>query len=307
MRHLLAGIMVAGLTAPVAALAQEPAGPQPVQRQVRRMSAPPVQVQGQCAAVPMRLINNIPVVEVRIGGQGPFLFAIDTGAAGHGRISQALAERLGLSVVGEARTPAPGGTTETRPIYGAGPITLGGVTFNGAGLLVLSTARGPNPGWDGILGIDMFRDLTLTLDYGSGVAMVGRATVTDGVAANFEQGIATIPVEIAGRTFNVDLDTGNGAGGLFLPEAEARALPLSGEPVARGTARTSFGAFAIMEAPLGAPITVGGTALNHRAVGWPPARGSGNLGSRALAGMVLRVDRPNSRVALAISGARPAC
>jgi len=306
MRHLFAGIVLCSVPAPVAAMTQEPAGPQPM-RQVRRMSAPPVQIEGRCAAVPMRLLNNIPVVQVRIGGQGPFLFAIDTAAGGHGRISRALAERLGLSVVGEARTPAPGGTTATRPIYGAGPIALGGVTFSGAGLLVLDTARGPDPGWDGIFGIDMFRDLTLSLDYGNAVAGLSQAPVTDGVAATFDAGVPNIPIVIAGRSFQVDLDTGNGAGGLFLPEAEARALPLSGEPVARGRARTSFGELSIMEAPLSAQVTVGGTALNHHMVGWPPARGSGNLGSRALGGTLLRVDRRNGRVSITISGARPAC
>lgn len=303
MRYLFAGIAMLAAVAPIAAAAQD----QPVQRQVRRVSAPPVQVAGSCAMVPMRLVNNIPVVEVSIGGQGPFLFAIDTGAAGHGRISQALAERLGLSIVGEARTPAPGGATEARPIYGAGPIALGGVTFSNAGLLVLSTARGPNPGWDGVLGIDMFRELILTIDYGNNVAGVSRTTVVGGVAASFDAGIPNIPVEIAGRTFNVDLDTGNGAGGLFLREADARALPLSGPAVERGRARTSFGEFAIMEAPLGAPVTVGGNPLNHRHVGWPPARGEGNLGSRALAGSVLRLDRQNSRVTIAASAARPSC
>jgi hypothetical protein len=304
MHRLLAGIAVLALAGP--AVAQEQPA-QSAQRQVRRVSAPPVQVEGNCATVPMRLLNNIPVVEVTIGGQGPFLFAIDTGAAGHGRISQALAERLGLAVIGEARTPAPGGTTENRPIYGAGPIALGGVTFSGAGLLVLSAARGPNPGWDGILGIDMFRELTLTIDYGNSVAGVSRAPLTQGVAASFNAGIPNIPVEIAGRTFRVDLDTGNGAGGLFLREADARALPLSGAPVERGRARTSFGEFAIMEAPLGAPVTVGGNALNHHMVGWPPARGDGNLGSRALAGSILRVDRRSGRVSIAASAARPAC
>lgn len=303
MRYVLAGIaMLAGAT-PITAAAQD----QPVLRQVRRVSAPPVEVAGNCATVPMRLVNNIPVVEVRIGGQGPFLFAIDTGAAGHGRISQALAERLGLSVVGEARTPAPGGTTEARPIYGAGPIALGGVTFSNAGLLVLSTARGPNPGWDGVLGIDMFRALTLTIDYGNAIAGVSHTAVTGGVAATFDAGIPNISVEIAGHIFSVDLDTGNGAGGLFLREADARALPLSGAPVERGRARTSFGEFAIMEAPLGAPVTVGGNALNHHMVGWPPARGEGNLGSRALGGSVLRLDRPNSGVAIAPSAEPPAC
>jgi hypothetical protein len=70
-------------------------------------------VTGSCASVPI-LPAAIPVVEVTIGGKGPYKFAIDTGAQGHGRISTALAEELGLPKVGEVGTPAPGGTVATR-------------------------------------------------------------------------------------------------------------------------------------------------------------------------------------------------
>lgn len=293
-----------------AAAAQEPL-PQPPQPQpqiVRRTSAPPVEVAGSCAAVPMQLIHDMPVVEVRIGGQGPFLFGIDTGAGGHGRITRALAERLGLQAVGEAHTAAPGGTTEVRPIYGAGPIAVGGITFTGAGLLALSALPGAPGGLDGIIGIDMLKELTLTLDYAHGVAMLSRTPVTGGVAATFDDGTPWIAVEIAGHSYNVRLDTGNGASGLFLEEAAARALPLAGAPIERGRARTSFGEFVIMEAPLGAPVTIGGVRLPQATtVGWPPARGSGNLGSRALAGATLRLDRIHNRVEIATPAAPPAC
>src|SRR5688572_31876065 len=74
-------------------------------------------VSGTCASVPI-LPAAIPVVEVTIGGKGPYKFAIDTGAQGHGRISAELAEELRLPKVGEVGTPAPGGTVATRPVYG---------------------------------------------------------------------------------------------------------------------------------------------------------------------------------------------
>src|SRR6188508_2577354 len=79
-------------------------------------------VTGGCASVPI-LPGAIPVVEVTIGGKGPYKFAIDTGAQGHGRISTALAEQLGLPKVGEVGTPAPGGAVASRPVYGAPEIS----------------------------------------------------------------------------------------------------------------------------------------------------------------------------------------
>src|SRR5690348_11970915 len=85
-------------------------------------------VSGTCGSVPI-LPGAIPVVEVTIGGKGPYRFAIDTGAQGAGRISTALAEQLKLPRVGEARTPAPDGAVAARPIYGAPEVSVGDVSF----------------------------------------------------------------------------------------------------------------------------------------------------------------------------------
>src|SRR6478609_11174843 len=96
-------------------------------------------VSGTCGSVPI-LPGAIPVVEVTIGGKGPYKFAIDTGAQGHGRISTALAEQLGLPKVGEVGTPAPGGTVATRAVYGAPEVSVGAVSFRNLDLVALSSA-----------------------------------------------------------------------------------------------------------------------------------------------------------------------
>src|SRR5688572_634206 len=203
-------------------------------------------VSGTCASVPI-LPAAIPVVEVKIGGKGPYKFAIDTGAQGHGRISTALAEELGLPKVGEVGTPAPGGTVATRPVFGASEVSVGGVSFRNVDLAALSTVRGPQGEWDGILGNELLTLLPLTLDYGNARARFGGPGLDEGLPIRFDRGIPILPVAIAGKEFAVHFDSGNGAGGLFLDEDAAKALPLAGEPVARGTARTSFGDFPMME------------------------------------------------------------
>jgi hypothetical protein len=116
-----------------------------------------------------------------------------------------------------------------------------------------------------------------------------------------------LPVEIAGQKFKVHFDSGNGAGGLFLDEAAARALPLGGEPVERGRARTSFGDFAIMEAPLTITATVGGTPLSINEIGWPSPRPGGNLGSRALAGLSVTIDAKSDLAVVERSTTPPRC
>src|SRR6478735_7486941 len=246
-------------------------------------------VTGTCASV-LILPGPIPVVEVTIGGKGPYKFAVDTGAQGAGRISTALAEELKLPKVGEARTPAQGGEVATRPIYGAPEVSVGDVSFKNIDLVAMSSVRGPQGEWDGILGNELMTLLPLTLDYGNARARFGGPGLSEGLPVKFDSGIPVLPVAIAGKEFRVHFDSGNGAGGLFLDEAAAKGLPLGGEPVARGNARTSFGDVPVMEAPLTISATVGGTPLTLNAVGWPSPRPGGNLGSRAMAGLSVTID-----------------
>ncbi len=263
-------------------------------------------VSGGCAVVPI-LPAAIPVVEVTIGGKGPYRFAIDTGAQGHGRISAALAEELGLPKVGEVGAPAPGGTIATRAVYGAPELSVGNVSFKNLDLVALSTVRGPLTDWDGILGNELLELLPLTLDYGNARARFGGAALVEGLPISFDRGIPVLPLDIAGHQFAVHFDSGNGAGALFLEEEAAKALPLAGEPASRGTARTTFGEFAVLEAPIAVSVTVGTARLPIRAVGWPTPRAGGNLGSRGMAGMTVTIDAATQLAWVERSGRPPSC
>jgi len=263
-------------------------------------------VSGTCGSVPM-LPGTIPVVEVTIGGKGPYKFAIDTGAQGAGRISTALAEQLRLPKVGEARVAAPGGEVATRPIYGAPEVSVGGVSFKNIDLVATSAVHGPQGEWDGVLGNELLTLLPLTLDYGNARARFGGPGLSEGLPVTFDRGIPLLPIEVAGQKFRVPFDSGNGAAGLFLDEAIARGLPLAGEPVARGTARTSFGDFAVMEAPLTISVTVGGTPLSLNAIGWPSPRPGGNLGSKAMAGLSVTFDHKSKLAVVERSTNPPRC
>ena len=265
-----------------------------------------VAAMGGCAVVPI-LPASIPVVEVTLGGKGPYRFAIDTGAQGHGRISTELAAELGLPQVGEVQTPAPGDTAATRPVFGAPEVSVGDVSFKNLDLVALSDVRGPEGEWDGILGNALIELLPLTLDYGNGRLRFGGPGLMQGLPIAFDRGIPIFPVDIAGTRFRVHFDSGNGAGALFLDEDEAQGLKFSGDPVQRRTARTSFGDFAVMEAPLAVSVTIDGTPLPIRAVGWPSPRPGGNLGSRGMAGMSVTIDSRAQLATIEPSGLPPRC
>jgi hypothetical protein len=230
---------------------------------------------------------------VKIGGKGPYRFAIDTGAEGHGRISTALAKELGLPKVGEAGSSA-------RPVFGAPEISVGGVSFKNPDLVAVSELSEGQ--WDGVLGNALLALLPVTLDYGAARVRFGGPELTEGLPIGFDRSVPVLPVEIAGKRFKVPFDSGNGAAALFLDEAAARALPLAGEPV-----RTGSGDVAAMEAPLAVPVTAGTVRLPIQAVGWPSPRSGGNLGSRAMAGMAVTIDTASQLAHVAYSAAPPRC
>lgn len=284
----------------LACLALAPAGPAAAQ-DIAGLS-----VSGTCASVPI-LPGAIPVVEVTIGGKGPYKFAIDTGAQGAGRLSTALAEQLKLPKVGDARTPAADGAVATRPIYGAPEVSVGSVSFKNIDLVAMPPVRGPQGEWDGVLGNELLTLLPLTLDYGNARVRFGGPGLSEGLPITFDHGAPVLPIEVAGQKFRVPFDSGNGAGGLFLDEAVAKTLPLAGEPVSRGTARTSFGDFPVIEAPLTITVTVGGTPLSLNAIGWPSPRPGGNLGSRAMAGLSATFDHKSELARVERSTNPPRC
>src|SRR5215813_2511265 len=61
------------------------------------------------AVAPMQFRGGMPVIEVKLNRQGPFVFAIDTGAGMQADIDPSIAEQLKLEPVGKIRTGDPSG------------------------------------------------------------------------------------------------------------------------------------------------------------------------------------------------------
>ena len=185
------------------------------------------------ADVPMLRSGHMPAVHVMLNGQGPFLFAIDTGGAGTARVDTALAERLGLAKVGEARGGDPSGrNARTMALVAIDSLQIGGARFEGLQAAVRDMREMPlGEKVDGILGFGLFAGCLLTLDYPANVVRMARgelppANGRDVLAFTRERGIPTARITVAGREMDAHVDAGF-MGGISLPEAEAGRLPLS--------------------------------------------------------------------------------
>jgi hypothetical protein len=248
---------------------------------------------GGCASVPI-LPAAIPVVEVRIGGKGPYRFAIDTGTPGHGRITPALAAELGFPQVGASDGP---------PVFGASEVSVGGVSFKNLDLLALGPRDSSAPEVDGVLGSGLLQLLPLTLDFGNGRVRFGGVELSEGLLLDFDRGVPVLPVEITGNRFPVRFDTGNPSAALFLDEEAATALPLAGEPVEWLGLDTA----GHTEAPLAVSVTAGNVALAIRTIAWPAPREHGNLGARGMAGMTVTLDATSELATVEPSRSPPRC
>lgn len=293
--------MLAALLA-TCAEAQTPPGAQPQPQMVRRMRpmSPPPAFTGDVASVRMDLSLVMPVVEVRIAGK-PYRFSVDTGAGGHGRIRPELAATLGLAVTGEMVAGDGSGRTQTRKTFRIDSLELGAVRFSA--LDFAEIGRLP-PGVDGVLGLGLFASHTIAFDYPGATLSLSRAELPAGAPAYAPdpRGIA-LPLTIGSEQIQARIDTGNAIGALVIPAALAERLPKKGEPRTVGRARTAISEVEIRQADVDLPVRLGGAALAVSTITWPSLDDLANVGSRAFATSILRIDQRNRRVEIVPSKA----
>ncbi len=160
--------------------------------------------------------TTLPVVEVMINGRGPYRFGIETGAGFVG-VGPGFGAKAGL-------TAKPGAPTDV--VYQVDSLRLGEASF--MDFPITELPRGAT-GVDGILGLPLFRDVLVTIDYAAKKLRISRDTlsVADGksiLELRRAGPFWTMPVEIAGKPMRGVLDT-RGTGSFSMVPAIADQLP----------------------------------------------------------------------------------
>lgn len=281
----------------VATIATAAAADTPV---VREPVVPTLVVPSAGVDVPFEIVGEQPLLEVRIAGEGPFRFLMDTGASGAGRISRALVERFDLPVVATVRSGDPSGrNVEERPVVRVPSLAFGGAVARDVEM-PLAPEGIVAEGIDGILGFAVFRDTLLTLDYPAGRLRLadGALPEPDGrevLAATLEHGVPAITIDVAGRAVEADIDSGS-MGRLLLPESVASALDFASEPRVVGRARTPFNEFDISMAVLRGDVRVGGHTMSEPAIEFADMFPRANIGGRFLRDFAVTFDQRHGRI-----------
>lgn len=257
--------------------------------------------------IPMELSVGRPSIEMKLNGKGPYKFLFDTGSGAELVLDQSLATELALTPTGTQRIGDPNSPEAIEAqVVNVASVAVADLSLTDVkGICWKREAMGISDFPRGVVGLGLFRDRVVTLDYPAKKMIVeaGALPEPDGrtvLKATFDDGIPSIPIDVAGTAFRAHLDSGS-TGFLGLPAASAKTLPLEAAPVQVGRARTASGDYSVLEARLKGAVTIGGLGLDNpklRFVDLPNA----NLGSDLLRTLVVSVDRKNERVRLVSSG-----
>lgn len=260
-----------------------------------------VEVPERGIKVPMSFRGNMPAFEVSVNGKGPFTFALDTGGMGLARADVSLVKQLNLAKTGEIQAGDGSGQNRvTMDLVKLDEVRLGDAIFKGLAAPSRDYNRGRPDHIDGILGINLFQDHLLTLDYPAKELRLapGELPEADGnTILNLAEGqaVPALEIEVAGQKILCHIDSGN-MGGLILPTALAEKLPLVGEPVVVGRAKTVANEFEIKSAQLDGSVTIGGHEIKNPTVTFAEIFRTGNIGAGVLREFAMTLDQKNGRV-----------
>ena len=248
------------------------------------------------AEVPMLRVHRLPAVEVSIDGSKPYVFVVDTGANILG-IAPKVAEDLRLAAVGTDEM----GNANVR----VATLSIGAARFHGLIAAVVPFFAGKDE--QGVIGINLLRDLLLTFDYPGGKLRLERGALppADGrrvlACETSEGGGLVVPITVAEKPRQAVLDTGASAA-VILPELLETELAWKESPVVKGLATgPSRGTAPFREAVLAGDVRLGAWTVANPAVGL--GRGPKTLlGSGLLEQFAVTVDMKNARLRLAREG-----
>lgn len=153
----------------------------------------------------------------------------------------------------------------------------------------------------GVLGLDVFQDVLLTLDPGNARAIISRTELASGdpgvVPLDSSSGRIQFDMIVAGRTVPTQIDTG-APGGFTLPVGLIDTVPTFAEPEQQISAGMVGGVRKIRVRKLDGIISFAGLEYENPQIGFmDPSPGTAHIGARILDNLVISVDQRNRLLA----------
>ena len=244
------------------------------------------------AVLTLDLTAGRPSVAVMIGGKGPFLFIVDTGA-GASLIDSTLAAQLDLSVTGHAHVGSPGGAgPQELAIVLAPRIELSGVTLPSVSLIRSDLRSRFSQNFQGVLSYRTLGNVLVTLDYSRKELRLASGKLEKGLPFTIPFQIGPGPIIVAsaveGQEAQLDLDSGQ-AGSFTLPKDFMSRLRLVAPARAGAPIKTLTGTRASWNARLDGSIRLAGTEYRNPEVRFVEGD-IGSIGGGVIQDVVLTID-----------------
>lgn len=211
--------------------------------------------------IPFTLVGGRPHIEAYVNGEGPFDFALDTGAEGIGRADSLLAAALSLPIAGTEEM-TDGVTTRTQITVRVDSLRFGSLTLEGVELpsrrYGLSSVDGAP--LMGILGRGFFADHTLTIDYARSEIRISAARLDarDPHTVAYERPFR-VPIRLGDQDRVANVDTGFNEG-LHVPLADTVHLAVTDWVAGEGS--TTQNRLVVHRGRVSSPIEVAGTRID---------------------------------------------
>jgi Aspartyl protease len=255
--------------------------------------------------IPMRMEGGMAAIELMVNGKGPFLFAIDTGAEGGPRLDSSLLEKLGLKSSGQMRDGDPSGRSpQMAETVKLDSIEAGGVRFTAVAATSKNYKNSPRPlAADGIIGLGLFADYLLTLDFPAKVVRISRGELPKADGAEIldyqtEHGVPSVDLGVGNTKINAHLDSGNRIGEFVFPTTFVEKLTQTSKPLVVGRARSASGEMEIKQVQIKEMVRLGRHEFPDATITFPALGDTGNIGARILSQFAVTFDQKNQRVRL---------
>lgn len=263
-------------------------------------AVPQLDFLGEQQELAMHKVADRDLVQVYIGAAGPYAFLIDTGAS-VSVVDTQIASQLGLEVIDNLSIGAPGGDQIASDVVSIPELRVNGLTITGSTPVVFSIAQMTAGIMQGVLGMDLFAQVLLSIDPNRGIATVSRDSLeldSPGVIEfDNSQGRMTFDIAVAGRYVPMQIDTGS-PGSFTLPAGLQNELPTDAASERKATVQLVGSQREITTLQLDGSITFAGFHFKNPDVSFMhPSPHIGNIGQKILSNMVITVDHRNSLMA----------
>jgi hypothetical protein len=255
--------------------------------------------------IPLRMEGGMPVIELMVNGQGPFVFGIDTGTQAGPRIDSSLVEKLKLKSSGQVSVTDPSGRNlQTVDTVKLEFVAIGNLRFTDVAAASRNYQNSPRPmKLDGILGLSLFSEYLVTLDFPKKVLRFERGELpkadgTEILDYKSEDGVPLVELSVGSAKINAHLDSGNMIGAFVFPTAFVDKLTKASEPLVVGRARSASGEMEIKQVQIKEMVRLGRHEFSDATITFPALSDIANVGAKILSQFAVTFDQQHHRVRL---------